>query len=348
MSTGAGTGTGTGSSTAAYAEDFGALADGSPVRRWTLERDGVRVRVLTYGAIVQSVEVPGRDGVRGAVALGLPEVAGYEEFPAPYFGAVVGRYANRIGGASFVLDGRTHRLTPNEGRVHLHGGLRGFDKRVWEAEAVPGGVRMSLVAEDGEEGYPGRLDFSVTYTLEPGGALRIGYRAVTDAPTVLNPTSHLYWNLAGALSGSALGQELRIAAGHFTPVDADAVPTGELAPVAGTRFDFRRGRAVEAGYDQNFVLDGDGGGGGDGNAGGFAAELYDPGTGRVLTVRTTEPGLQLYTADHFDGRPFVPCAGIALETQHFPDSPNRPEFPSTVLRPGEEFTSRTEYAFSVR
>ncbi|MFD8620294.1 aldose epimerase family protein [Streptomyces sp. DSS69] len=337
-----------GTATATYAEDFGTLADGSPVRRWTLERDGVRVRVLTYGAIVQCVEVPGRDGVRGAVALGLPEVAGYEEFPAPYFGAVVGRYANRIGGASFVLDGRTYRLTPNEGRVHLHGGVRGFDKRVWAAEPVPGGVRLSLVAEDGEEGYPGRVDFSVTYTLGPGGALRIGYRAVTDAPTVLNPTSHLYWNLAGALSGSALGQELRIAAGHFTPVGPDAVPTGEYAPVAGTRFDFRRGRAVEAGYDQNFVLDSDGDGDASPGGGRFAAELYDAGSGRVLTVRTTEPGLQLYTADHFDGRPFVPCAGIALETQHFPDSPNRPEFPSTVLRPGEEFVSRTEYAFSVR
>ncbi|RPK85349.1 MULTISPECIES: aldose epimerase family protein [Streptomyces] len=333
----------TSADTATYTEDFGALADGSPVRRWTLERDGVRVRVLTYGAIVQSVEAPGRDGSRDPVALGLPEVAGYEEFPAPYFGAVVGRYANRIGGASFVLDGRTHRLTANEGGTHLHGGARGFDKRVWDAAAVPDGVRLSLVSEDGEEGYPGRLDFSVTYTLGPGGALRIDYRAVTDAPTVLNPTSHLYWNLAGADSGSALGQQLRIAAGHITPVDAASVPTGAFAPVAGTRFDFRGTRAVGAGYDHNFVLDE-----GAGAAEGVAAELYDAWSGRVLTVTTTEPGLQLYTADHFDGRPFGPCAGIALETQHFPDSPNRPEFPSTVLRPGEEFVSRTEYAFSVR
>ncbi|MEV6474151.1 aldose epimerase family protein [Streptomyces sp. NPDC051657] len=329
----------TSADTATYTEDFGALADGSPVRRWTLERDGVRVRVLTYGAIVQSVLAPGRDGSRAPVALGLPDVAGYEKFPAPYFGAVVGRYANRIGGASFVLDGRTHRLTPNEGGIHLHGGVRGFDKRVWDAVAVPDGVRLSLVSADGDEGYPGRLDFSVTYTLGPGGALRLDYRAVTDAPTVLNPTSHLYWNLAGADSGSALGQQLRIAAGRVTPVDAASVPTGELAPVAGTRFDFRGMRAVGAGYDQNFVLE---------EGDGVAAELYDAASGRVLTVRTTEPGLQLYTADHFDGRPFGPCAGIALETQHFPDSPNRPEFPSTVLRPGEEFVSRTEYAFSVR
>ncbi|MFD5939519.1 aldose epimerase family protein [Streptomyces griseus] len=336
----------TSTDTATYTEDFGALADGSPVGRWTLERDGVRVRVLTYGAIVQSVEAPGRDGSSAPVALGLPDVAGYEEFPAPYFGAVVGRYANRIGGASFVLDGRTHRLTANEGGTHLHGGARGFDKRVWDAEAVPGGVRLSLVSADGDEGYPGRLDFSVTYTLGPGGALRLAYRAVTDAPTVLNPTSHLYWNLAGAGSGSALGQQLRIAAGQVTPVDAVSVPTGELLPVAGTRFDFRAMRTVGAGRDQNFVL-------AQGTAGAepfgpVAAELYDAWSGRLLTVRTTEPGLQLYTADHFDGRPFGPCAGIALETQHFPDSPNRPEFPSTVLRPGEEFLSRTEYAFSVR
>ncbi|BFP55513.1 MULTISPECIES: aldose epimerase family protein [unclassified Streptomyces] len=333
----------TSADTATYTEDFGVLADGSPVRRWTLERDGVRVRILTYGAIVQSVETPARDGSRAPVALGLPEVAGYEEFPNPYFGAVVGRYANRIGGASFVLDGRTHRLTANEGGNHLHGGARGFDKRVWDAVAVPDGVRMSLVSADGEEGYPGRLDFSVTYTLGPGGALRLDYRAVTDAPTVLNPTSHLYWNLAGAESGSALGQQLRIAAGRITPLDAASVPTGAFAPVAGGRFDFREMRAVGSGYDQNFVLDERAEG-----ADGVAAELYDAASGRVLTVRTSEPGLQLYTADHFDGRPFGPCAGIALETQHFPDSPNRPDFPSTVLRPGEEFVSRTAYAFSVR
>ncbi|MFD7745749.1 aldose epimerase family protein [Streptomyces sp. NPDC059698] len=345
IGTDTGTGTDAHTDTTVRTEDAGALADGSPVARWTLERDGVRVRILTYGAIVQSVEAPGRDGSRAPVALGLPEVAGYEEFPAPYFGAVVGRYANRIGGASFVLDGRTHRLTANEGATHLHGGARGFDKRVWDAVEAPGGVRLRLVSADGDEGYPGRLDFSVTYTLGPGGALRLAYRAVTDAPTVLNPTNHLYWNLAGADSGSALGQQLRIAARHITPVDAASVPTGGVAPVAGTRFDFRSMRAVGTGYDHNFVLEK---GTEEGGADPVAAELYDAWSGRVLTVRTTEPGLQLYTADHFDGRPFGPCAGIALETQHFPDSPNRPEFPSTVLRPGEEFVSRTEYAFSVR
>ncbi|MGW4228980.1 aldose epimerase family protein [Streptomyces sp. NPDC004980] len=326
--------------TAVHSEDFSPLADGTAVRRWTLERDGTRVRVLTYGAVVQSVEVPGRDGSRTGVALGLPDTAGYETYAGPYFGALVGRYANRIGGSSFVLDGRTHRVTPNEGRNHVHGGTRGFDKRVWDAEEVPDGVRLSLVAEDGEEGFPGRLEVSVSYTLDAGGALRIGYRATTDAPTVLNLTNHTYWNLAGADSGSALGHELRLAAGRITPSDAEAIPTGEFAPVDGTRFDFREPKPVGAGYDTNYVLDGSGDG--------PAAELYDAASGRALTVTTTEPGLQLYTADHFDGRPFAPCGGIALETQHFPDSPNRPEFPSTVLRPGEEFVSTTVYGFSVR
>ncbi|MFB6819413.1 aldose epimerase family protein [Streptomyces sp. NPDC056347] len=332
----------TGSGTAVRADDFGTLADGTPVHRWTLERDGTRVRVLTYGGIVQSVEVPDRDGVRAPVALGLPDLNGYLAFPGPYFGALVGRYANRIGGAGFELDGRAYRLAPNEGRNQVHGGAGGFDKRVWRAREVADGIELSLVSEDGEEGFPGRLAVRAAYTLEAGGALRIAYRASTDAPTVLNLTNHTYWNLAGAGSGSALGQLLRIAAGRITPVDAESLPTGELLPVAGTRFDFREPVPVGAGYDHNFVLDAPDAGTGP------AAELYDAGSGRVLTVTTTEPGLQLYTADHFDGRPFGPCAGVALETQHFPDSPNRPEFPSTVLRPGEEFVSTTVYGFSVR
>ncbi|MFF9347309.1 aldose epimerase family protein [Streptomyces sp. NPDC014734] len=332
----------TSSSTVVRAEEFGTSADGAAVHRWTLERAGTRVRVLTYGGVVQSVEVPDRDGTRAGVALGLPDLAGYEAFPGPYFGAVVGRYANRIGGARFELDGRAHRLTPNEGRNQVHGGARGFDKRVWRAREAPGGVELSLVSRDGEEGFPGRLEVSVAYTLDEGGALRIGYRAVTDAPTVLNLTNHTYWNLAGT-GGGALGQVLRIAAGRITPVDAESLPTGAFLPVDGSRFDFREPRPVGPGYDHNFVLDGAGAAGA-----GPDAELYDPGAGRVLTVTTTEPGMQLYTADHFDGRPFGPCAGIALETQHFPDSPNRPGFPSTVLRPGEEFVSTTVYGFGVR
>ncbi|MEU0128982.1 aldose epimerase family protein [Streptomyces sp. NPDC006289] len=326
--------------TAVRSEDFSTLTDGTPVRRWTLERGGTRVRVLTYGAVVQSVEVPGRDGARAQVALGLPDARSYEACPGPYFGALVGRYANRIAGGAFELDGRAHRVTRNEGRNQVHGGARGFDKRVWDADEVPDGVRLSLVAEDGEEGFPGRLAVTVAYTLDEDGALRIGYRATTDAPTVLNLTNHTYWNLAGAGSGSALGQRLRLAAARITPTDAESIPTGELAPVDGTRFDFREPKPVGPGYDTNYVLEETGGE--------PVAELHDAASGRLLTVRTTEPGLQLYTADHFDGDPFGPCAGIALETQHFPDSPNRPEFPSTVLRPGGEFVSTTVYGFSVR
>ncbi|MFF0286257.1 aldose epimerase family protein [Streptomyces sp. NPDC005262] len=330
----------TGSSTAIRTEVFGTLADGTAVHRWTLERAGTRVRVLTYGGVVQSVEVPGRDGVRAPVALGLPDLAAYERPSGPYFGALVGRYANRIARGSFVLDGRTHRVTRNEGRNHVHGGTRGFDRRVWEARQLTDGVELSLVAEDGEEGFPGRLAVSAAYTLDEDGALRIAYRATTDAPTVLNLTNHTYWNMAGADSGSAVGHTLRIAAERITPTDAESLPTGEFLPVDGTRFDFRETKAVGDGYDHNFVLDT--------AADGPVAELCDPVSGRVLTVTTTEPGLQLYTADHFDGRPYGPCAGIALETQHFPDSPNRPEFPSTVLRPGEEYVSTTVYGFSVR
>ncbi|MEV0784127.1 aldose epimerase family protein [Streptomyces sp. NPDC050423] len=327
----------TGSSTAVRTEDFGTLGDGTAVHRWTLERNGTRVRVLTYGGIVQSVEVPDRDGTRTGVALGLPDLASYLKYTGPYFGAVVGRYANRIGGAAFELDGRTCHLTRNEGRNHVHGGARGFDKRVWDAREVADGLELSLVSADGEEGFPGRLDVSVAYRLDEDGALRITYRATTDAPTVVNLTNHTYWNLAGADSGSALGARLRIAAGRITPADAESLPTGEFRPVDGTRFDFREPRPVTKGYDHNYVLD-------EGVAG-PVAELYDEVSGRVLTVTTTEPGLQLYTADHFDGEPFGPCAGIALETQHFPDSPNRPEFPSTVLRPGEEYVSTTVYGF---
>ncbi|WP_282083051.1 aldose epimerase family protein [Streptomyces tendae] len=321
-------------------ELFGTLSDGTPVHRWTLERAGVRVRVLSYGGIVQSAEVPDRDGNTADVVLGFADLDGYVTHPEPYFGALVGRYANRIGGGRFPLDGRTYALAPNEGPNTLHGGARGFDKRVWDVAAVEEGVRLSRVSPHSEEGFPGRVEMSVTYTLDGAGALRIAYEAVTDAPTVLNPTNHSYFNLGG--SGHAGGHELRLAASRITPVDAGLIPTGGLDDVTDTRFDFRRARKVGSGYDHNFVLDK----GVTGTAE-EVAELYDPASGRVLTVATTEPGLQLYTADHL-GEPFAPGDGIALETQHFPDSPNRPGFPSTVLRPGEVFRSETVYGFSVR
>ncbi|HET6855545.1 MAG TPA: aldose epimerase family protein [Streptomyces sp.] len=316
------------------AERFGTLDDGTAVHRWTLERGGTVVRVLTYGGIVQSVEVPDRDGRTAPVAVGFDSLAGYLGSPGPYFGALVGRYANRIAGGAFTLDGRGYELARNQGGNALHGGEQGFDKRVWTARAVPDGVRLSRVSPDGEEGFPGRLEMSATYSLDADGALRIEYRAVTDAPTVLNPTNHTYWNLTG---GPGACHALRIAAGRVTPVDGALIPTGELAPVDGTRFDLRTARDVGSGsgYDHNFVLD----------KGVTAApepvsELYDAVSGRVLTVATTEPGMQVYTPEAFDG--------VALETQHFPDSPNRPEFPSTVLRPGEAFASTTVYGFGVR
>ncbi|NDZ78189.1 galactose mutarotase [Streptomyces sp. SID10853] len=324
----------------AQPEIFGRLDDGTSVHRWTLERGGTRVRVLTYGGIVQSVEVPDRAGAVAGVALGFPDLAGYLASPGPYFGALIGRYANRIAGGEFELDGRTYRLPRNNPPHSLHGGDRGFDKRVWEAAAAGDhGVRLSRVSPDGEEGFPGRLAVSVTYSLAESGALRIAYEATTDAPTVVSLTNHSYWNLAGAGSGSAAGHELRIAASRVTPVDAELIPTGDLAPVDGTRFDFRQARKVGLGYDHNYVLDG---------GGGAAAELSDPVSGRVLTVSTSEPGLQLYTGDHIDDGPFGPGAGIALETQRFPDTPNRPEFPAAVLRPGGAFVSETVYGFSAR
>ncbi|MER8010979.1 aldose epimerase family protein [Streptomyces sp. NPDC094149] len=321
-------------------EHFGTLPDGTPVERWTLERAGVRVRILSYGGVVQSVEVPDRDGRTGNVVLGFPGLDGYVDHPGPYLGALVGRYANRIGGARFTLDGVTYPLEPNNAPNSLHGGPLGFDKRVWEVTPVEHGVRLGRVSPDGEEGFPGRLEVAATYTLDADGSLRIAYEAVTDAPTVVNLTNHSYWNLAG--SGDAAGHELRLAASRYTPVDADLIPTGVLADVTGTRFDFRRGRKVGSGFDHNFVLDG-----GVTEAPRQVAELHDPASGRVLTVATTEPGLQLYTADHLP-EPFTPGDGVALETQHFPDSPNRPDFPSTVLRPGEVFRSQTVYGFGVR
>jgi len=321
-------------------EHFGTLSDGTPVHRWTLERGGVRVRVLSYGGIVQSAEVPDRDGRPADVVLGFPDLDGYVQNPGPYLGALVGRYANRIAGARFTLDGHTYALEANDGPNCLHGGERGFDQRVWEAEPVEHGVRLFRVSPHGEGGFPGRLEVSATYTLDTDGALRIGYEAVTDAPTVVNLTSHTYWNLAGA--GNAGGHELRIAASRFTPVDAGLIPTGALEDVDGTRFDFRESRKAGSGYDHNFVLD-------KGVTGTpeKVAELYDAASGRFLTVATTEPGLQLYTADHLDA-PFTAGQGIALETQHFPDSPNRPEFPSTQLRPGEVYRSQSVYGFGAR
>ncbi|NKQ26737.1 aldose epimerase family protein [Streptomyces galbus] len=321
-------------------EHFGTLSDGTEVHRWTLERAGTRVRVLSYGGIVQSVEVPDRDGRTANVVLGFADLDGYRDHPEPFLGALIGRYANRIARARFELDGVLYALEANGSPNSLHGGSRGFDKRVWDVEPVEHGLRLSRVSPHGEEGFPGRLEVTATYTLDASGALRLAYEAVTDAPTVVNLTNHSYFNLAG--SGTATGHELRLAASRYTPVDDDLIPTGDLAPVADTRFDFRTSRKLGPGYDHNYVLDK-----GVTAAAEEVAELHDPASGRVLTVATTEPGLQLYTGDHLPA-PLAPGEGVALETQHFPDSPNRPAFPSTVLRPGEVYRSETVYGFSAR
>jgi aldose 1-epimerase len=323
-------------------EAAGTAPDGTGVERWTLERCGTRVRLLTYGGIVQSLEVPDRSGTRADVVLGLGSAAEYAACRGPFLGALIGRYANRIAGAAFTLDGVTYPLPRNNGPNCLHGGAEGFDRRVWQAEQVVDGVRLTRVSPAGEEGFPGRLDVAVTCTLDGAGALDIAYDAVTDAPTPVSLTNHTYWNLNGAASGAAVGRhELRLGASHMTPVDGAGIPTGELARVAGTRHDFRNARVLDAGHDHNYALDG--------NGGGPAAELYAPESGRLLTITTTEPGLQLYTADSFDASvPYAPGAGVALETQAFPDSPNRPGFPSAILRPGERYASRTTYAFTTR
>jgi aldose 1-epimerase len=346
-------------------EQVGTLADGSPVHRWALANDrGMTVAVLTFGGIVQALEVPDRDGVPANVVLGQPTLDDYVAGNPPYLGALIGRFGNRIAGGVFTLDGRTWRLPVNNPPNSLHGGTEGFDRRVWTATGTDAGVELAYTSPDGEMGFPGTLEVTVRYTLAPDNALRIDYLATTDAPTVLNLTNHSYFNLAGEAAGSIEGHILQLNAGRYVPTDATSIPTGELAPVAGTPFDFTSPHAVGerigdddeqlrfgAGYDHNYVLDRPPGTEGSLVA---AARVEEPGSGRVLEVATTEPGLQLYSGNQLDGSvtgtggvAYGPRAGLALETQHFPDSPNQPGFPSTVLRPGEVHRSATVYRFGV-
>lgn len=301
---------------------------------------------MTYGAIIVSLRVADRAGTLGNVVLGSDSLAGY--LPnSPYFGAIIGRYANRIAKGRFILDGETYQLAINNGPNHLHGGIKGFDKVVWQAQPIstPGGegVALSHISPDGDEGYPGTLSVRVQYLLTDRDELVVDYEATSDAPTPINLTQHSYFNLAGPGSGDILGHELMIAADSYTPVDSTLIPTGGIAPVAGTALDFRTPMAIGArsgdgGYDHNFVLRGGGGGGGGGGRAGPAARVVEPATGRTLDVFTTEPGLQFYCGN----------SGFCLEAQHFPDSPNQPQFPSTILRPGQRFRSRTVFAFGVQ
>ncbi|WP_371580582.1 aldose epimerase family protein [Streptomyces sp. NBC_01314] len=344
-------------------ELFGKLADGTEIHRWSLENGGTRLKVLSYGGIVQSLETPDRDGRYANISLGFDTVEDYVA-GSPYFGALIGRYGNRIDAGRFTLDGETYELSVNDGANSLHGGANGFDTAVWHVEPFTDGpdvgLRLSRTSADGEMGYPGTLDVKVTYTLTERGEWRIDYEAATDRATVVNLTNHVYWNLTGEGSGSVLDHELTIAAARYTPVDAGLIPTGEPAGVEGTPFDFRTGKAVgddlrEAdpqllhakGFDHNWVLD----------KGGtaepeWAATLTDPASGRTLRISTTEPGLQFYSGNFLDGTLVGPSGKIyrqgdalCLETQHFPDSPNKPSYPSTVLRPGQTYRSTTVHAF---
>ncbi|GAA2493009.1 galactose mutarotase [Streptomyces gobitricini] len=347
-------------------ELFGTLDDGTKVYRWTLENGGTRLKVLSYGGIVQSLEIPDRRGRYANVSLGFDDLGSYVA-SSPFFGALIGRYGNRIAGGRFTLDGTEYRLSVNDGPNSLHGGAEGFDKRVWDVEPFTGrtgvGLVLRYVSADGEMGYPGTLRVTVTYTLTARGDWRVDYAATTDRPTVVNLTNHTYYNLAGEGGGDVLGHELRLDASRYTPTDATLIPTGELARVAGTPFDFRRGKTIgedirtahpqlvlAKGYDHNWVLDK-----------GLTARpqpfatLRDPSSGRTMTIATTEPGVQFYSGNFLDGtlagpsgRTYRQGDGLCLETQHFPDSPNRPAFPSTVLRPGATYRSATVHGFSAR
>jgi aldose 1-epimerase len=342
---------------------FGATDDGAPVELFTLTNaHGVEVRAITYGGIIVSLRTPDRDGVLGDIVLGFDELEPYLA-GTPYFGAIIGRYGNRIGGGTFTLDGETFALAQNDGENHLHGGIQGFDKVVWAGEPFQNdtavGVVLAYTSPDGEEGYPGTLDVEVTYTLTDADELVVDYRATTDAPTPVNLTQHSYFNLAGR--GGILDHELMIAASAYTPVDSTLIPTGEIASVEGTPFDFRAattiGARIEAdhpqirnglGYDHNLVLDR----AGPGLA--LAARVRERTSGRTLEILTEEPGLQFYSGNFLDGsiagkggQLYEHRGGFCLETQHYPDSPNQPSFPSTILRPGEEYRTRTVMAFGV-
>jgi aldose 1-epimerase len=342
---------------------FGRLADGTAVDRWSLENGGTRLKVLSYGGIVQSLEIPDRHGRHANVCLGFDRVEDYVD-SSPYFGALIGRYGNRMAKGRFTLDGESYQLSVNDGVNSLHGGTQGLDKRVWDVEPFTKGSDVGLhlhcTSADGEMGYPGTLDVKVTYTLTRHGDWRIDYEATTDKATVVNLTNHVYWNLGGEGTGTIEDHELKIAASRYTPTDSGLIPTGEPAKVAGTPFDFRKGKQIgrdiragheqqvfAKGYDHNWVLDK-----------GITAEpehvatLRDPSSGRTLRISTVEPGLQFYSGNFLDGtltgtggHTYRQGDALCLETQHFPDSPNHPSFPSTVLRPGQTYRTTTIHSF---
>ncbi len=320
-------------------------ADGQDVSLYTLTNDhGFEVAITNYGGAVVSLKAPDRDGSLADVVLGFETLEEYVQNPR-YFGGLIGRHANRIGLGKFVLNGAEFQLTPNNGVNHLHGGAKGFDKRVWDVADQTSNLQLQYLSRDGEEGYPGNLKANVTYTLSDN-ELEINYEATTDRETIVNLTNHSYFNLAG--HGDILGHELTLFAAGFTPVSKELIPTGEIEPVENTRMDFRQGRPIASGgYDHNFVLS---------NYDGSlkpAARLYEPNSGRVLEILTTEPGIQFYSGNFLDGSftgkggfVYHQYTGLCLEPQHFPDAPNHANFPSTVLRPGEVYRHVSRYRFS--
>jgi aldose 1-epimerase len=343
------------------AAPYGVLANGDSVHVYTLtNRQGLEMQVLDYGGLVVSLKTPDRRGTMGNIVLGFDSLAGYVK-DSPYFGALVGRFANRIAKGRFTLDGTSYTLAVNNGVNALHGGLRGFDKVRWTVEQAGNPLVLSYTSKDGEEGFPGTLTVRVTYALTDSNQFRIDYEATTDKATPVNLTQHSYWNLAGDGAGPVLDHELMLNADRFTPVDSTLIPTGDLQSVTNTPFDFRTPTRIGAridqpdpqlriagGYDHNFVITR--------MAPGLvhAARVVEPTTGRTLDVHTTEPGIQLYTGNFLDGsfsgtggHVYARRGAFCLETQHFPDSPNQPAFPNTILRPGEKFTSRTVYTFGV-
>jgi aldose 1-epimerase len=347
---------------------FGKLTDGTAVDVYTLKSADLAVRLTNYGARVVSIETKDRDGKMGNVVLGYNSAEGYaaEGNHKTYFGAIVGRYGNRIHGGKFTIDGHTYQIPVNNGANALHGGPVGFGDHVWMGKQIPDGVEMTLISPDGDMGFPGTMTVHVRYTLV-GSALHINYSATTDKTTVVNLTNHTYFNLAGDGSGTILSQVMQINADQYTPVDAGLIPVGGPKPVAGTPFDFNKPTVIGArinfadeqlkiggGYDHNWILRGAGSGKSSGEMK-VAAKVYDPKTGRVLTVSTTEPGVQFYSGNSLDGAyksvtgaVYAKYTAFCLETQHYPDSPNQPAFPSTLLKPGQTMHSETVFAFSTQ
>jgi aldose 1-epimerase len=337
---------------------FGQLPDGAEVSLYTLvNAHGMVAKITDFGAFITELHLPDRDGVLADVVLGFDNLAPYLG-PHPYFGATIGRYGNRIAGGRFELDGETFQLDVNDGANHLHGGARGFHTVLWQATPDQEGLTLTYRSADGEQGYPGNLDVTLRYELTDDNELLMRCSAVTDRATPVNLTQHSYFNLAGG--GDILGHELTIRADSFTPIDATLIPTGALAPVAGTPFDFRSPRPIGeriaqpdkqlrhgAGYDHNFVLDKLPG------RMALAARAREPASGRILELYTEEPGLQFYSGNFLDGslagkgRNFDYRSGFCLEPQHFPDSPNQPDFPGTILRPGERYMTESRFKFSV-